>query len=101
MLSRMCTSRSAFSVSQTLKSPVSVKYVPKNYVVRNYARETRSRVATRSRPTVWERLMAPASPNGKSCYLNIKQCNKQYNFGKGLWHLLIPTVSQFNMFIQM
>lgn len=69
MLSRMSASRVAFSVSQTLKSPVPVKYVPKNYVVRNYARETRSRVATRSRPTIWERLMAPASPNGKTLHL--------------------------------
>lgn len=65
MLSRMCASRSAFSVSQALKSPVPLKYVPKNYVVRNYAREARSKVSTRSRPTVWERLMAPAGPNGK------------------------------------
>lgn len=65
MLSRLCVTRSAFSVTHALKTPVPQRFVPKNYVVRNYAREPRSRVATRSQPTVWERLMAPAGPNGK------------------------------------
>lgn len=91
MLSRMCASRSVFSVSQALRSPVPVKYVPKNYVVRNYARETRSRVATRSRPTVWERLMAPASPNGKIYSLTcLKKCQKQYPSFKTFGNNYVP-----------
>lgn len=65
MLSRMCVSRSALAVSNALRTPVPQRFVPKNYVIRNYAREPRSRVATRSQPTVWEKLMAPAGPNGK------------------------------------
>ncbi|CAG9098519.1 unnamed protein product [Plutella xylostella] len=66
MLSRMCVARSAFNVSQALKTPVPQRFVPKNYVIRNYAREPRSRVATRTNPTLWERLMAPAGPNAFS-----------------------------------
>ncbi|XP_034826666.1 growth hormone-inducible transmembrane protein-like [Maniola hyperantus] len=66
MLSRLCVTRSAFSVTHTLKTPVPQRFVPKNYIVRNYAREPRSRVATRSQPTIWERLMAPAGPNAFS-----------------------------------
>ncbi|VVC92215.1 unnamed protein product [Leptidea sinapis] len=66
MLSRMCVARSALHVTQSLKTPVPQKFVPRNYVIRNYARETRSRVATRTQPTIWERLMAPAGPNAFS-----------------------------------
>lgn len=67
MLSRMCIARSAFSSVQSLKTPVPQRFVPKNYVIRKYAREPRSRVdtPTRSQPTLWEKLMAPAGPNGK------------------------------------
>ncbi|XP_013133507.1 PREDICTED: growth hormone-inducible transmembrane protein-like [Papilio polytes] len=66
MLSRVCVLRSTLNVQQTLKTPLAAKFVPKNYVIRNYARETRSRVSTRSQPTLWERLMAPAGPNAFS-----------------------------------
>ncbi|KPI94720.1 PREDICTED: growth hormone-inducible transmembrane protein-like [Papilio xuthus] len=66
MLSRMCVLRSTINVQQTLRTPIPTKFVPKNYVIRNYARETRSRVSTRSQPTLWERLMAPAGPNAFS-----------------------------------
>ncbi|XP_049867723.1 growth hormone-inducible transmembrane protein-like [Pectinophora gossypiella] len=71
MLSRMCisrfgTSHLAINVTQSLKTPVPQRFVPKNYVVRNYAREPRARVATRVQPTIWERLMAPAGPNAFS-----------------------------------
>lgn len=72
MLSRMCLVRSGFNVTQTLKTPVPQRFVPKNYAIRNYAREPRTRVATRSQPTLWERLMAPAGPNGKLLRLNVK-----------------------------
>lgn len=73
MLSRMCVARSALNVGHTLKTPVPKNFVPKNYVIRNYAREPRSRVASRATSaSLWARLMAPASPNGNSCfYLNI------------------------------
>lgn len=64
MLSRMCVARSAFTVTHTLRTPVPQKLIPKNYIVRNYARDARSRMASRTQPTVWERLMAPAGPNG-------------------------------------
>ncbi|XP_075992492.1 growth hormone-inducible transmembrane protein-like [Anticarsia gemmatalis] len=66
MLSRMCVARSAFNISQTLRAPVPQRFVPKNYAVRNYAREPRTRVGTRPSPTLWERLMAPAGPNAFS-----------------------------------
>lgn len=68
MLSRMCVARSAFNSVQSLKTPVPQGLVPKNYVIRNYAREPRSRVSTptRTHPTLWEKLMAPAGPNGKT-----------------------------------
>lgn len=64
MLSRMCAARSALNITQTLKTPVPQRFLPKNHVIRNYAREPRSRIATRSQPTLWEKLMAPAGPNG-------------------------------------
>ncbi|XP_014369802.1 growth hormone-inducible transmembrane protein [Papilio machaon] len=66
MLSRMCVLRSTINVQQTLRTPIPTKFVPKNYVIRNYARDTRTRVSTRSQPTLWERLMAPAGPNAFS-----------------------------------
>lgn len=65
MLSRMCVARSAFNLTQGLKTPVPQRFVPRNYAIRNYAREPKSRLATKVQPTVWERLMAPAGPNGK------------------------------------
>ncbi|KAJ2953755.1 hypothetical protein O0L34_g1381 [Tuta absoluta] len=67
MLSRMCVARSALGLNvQVLKTPVPQRFVPKNYAIRNYAREPRSRMTTRSGPTVWEKLMAPAGPNAFS-----------------------------------
>lgn len=72
MLSRLCVARSTLSVTQTLKTPVPQRFVPKNYIVRNYAREPRSRVATRTQPTIWERLMAPAGPNGMHIQQDMK-----------------------------
>lgn len=66
MLSRMCVGRSAVNITQNLRSPVPQRFVPKNYAVRNYARETRTRVGSRPAPTIWERLMAPAGPNAFS-----------------------------------
>ncbi|CAG4998379.1 unnamed protein product [Parnassius apollo] len=66
MLSRMCLVRSTLNVQQTLRTPIPQNFMPKNYVVRNYARDARSRVATRTQPTLWERLMAPAGPNAFS-----------------------------------
>lgn len=68
MLSRMCVGRTVVNISHTLQSPIPQKFVPRNYVIRNYSRETRSRVASRSQPTLRERLMAPAGPNGKDIY---------------------------------
>lgn len=85
MLSRMCIGRSAFNVTQSLKSPVPQNFVPRNYVVRNYAREPRTRVATRSQPTLRERLMAPAGPNGE---LQIHLISSKYcliNTGKSVY----------------
>ncbi|XP_013182894.1 growth hormone-inducible transmembrane protein [Amyelois transitella] len=66
MLSRLCLARSALSVTQTLKTPVPQRFIPKNYVVRNYARDVRTRTATRTQPSFWEKLMAPAGPNAFS-----------------------------------
>ncbi|XP_073941980.1 growth hormone-inducible transmembrane protein-like [Choristoneura fumiferana] len=66
MLSRMCVGRSVVNITHTLQSPIPQKFVPRNYVIRNYARETRTRVASRSQPTLRERLMAPAGPNAYS-----------------------------------
>ncbi|CAB3230807.1 unnamed protein product [Arctia plantaginis] len=67
MLSRMCPiTRCSLTITQTLRTPVAHKIVPKNYSIRNYAREPRSRVAARPTPTMWERLMAPAGPNAFS-----------------------------------
>lgn len=65
MLSRMCVARSVCNVTQTLRTPVPQRFVPKNYAIRNYAREPRSRLGTRPAPSLWEKLMAPAGPNGK------------------------------------
>lgn len=66
MLSRMCPiTRCSLTITQTIRAPAPHKLVPKNYSIRNYAREPRSRVAARPAPTMWERLMAPAGPNGK------------------------------------
>ncbi|KAL4719744.1 hypothetical protein ACJJTC_009069 [Scirpophaga incertulas] len=66
MLSRMCIARSVLSSTHTLKSPVPQNLIPKNYIIRNYARETRSRVASKTQPTIWQKLMAPAGPNAFS-----------------------------------
>lgn len=62
----MCFGRSSLSVTLIQKSPLPQKFVPKNYVIRNYARESRTRVSTRAQPSLWERLMAPAGPNAFS-----------------------------------
>lgn len=59
----MCCARSAFNVSQTLNTKVPSNLVPKNYVLRTYARESRSRPMTGTQPSLRERLMAPAGPN--------------------------------------
>lgn len=61
----MCCTRSALNVSQSLHGTVPQNLIPKNYVLRNYAREARSKVATRTGPTLRERLLAPAGPNGE------------------------------------
>ncbi|GBP76686.1 Growth hormone-inducible transmembrane protein [Eumeta japonica] len=65
MLSRMSVSRLVLNASQTLKTPIPQNYVPKSFM-RPYAREARSRLTTRSQPTLWERMMAPAGPNAFS-----------------------------------
>ncbi|CAH1644805.1 unnamed protein product [Spodoptera littoralis] len=69
MLSRMCVARSTINVGYTLKSSVPSNFVPKNYVVRCYARAPgpRTRVASQSQASsLWSRLMAPAGPNAFS-----------------------------------
>lgn len=63
MLSRLCVNNSVLNSVATLRSAGPQNLIPKNYVLRTYARESRTRIETKVNPTLWERAMAPAGPN--------------------------------------